>query len=49
MNWNIMNGELPDKQAKLVSAWAVLHKDELIANWELAENDQNLFKIDPLR
>ncbi|MDU3192033.1 MAG: DUF4160 domain-containing protein [Finegoldia magna] len=39
---------MPRKQTKLISAWAVIHKDELIANWELAINEQALYKIEPL-
>ena len=49
MEGNILEGAFPDRQKKLVSAWAVLHKDELLANWELAREDQALFRIDPLR
>jgi len=28
---------------------AVFHRDELLANWELAINEQPLYKIEPLR
>lgn len=49
MDGNILDGDFPDRQRKLVAAWAVLHKDELLANWELAREDQSLFRIDPLR
>jgi len=45
----ITEGELPRKQAKLVLAWAEIHKDELIANWELASKGELPFKIDPLK
>jgi hypothetical protein len=34
---------------KLVQAWIKIHKDELLANWELAINGQELFKIEPLK
>lgn len=34
---------------KLVQAWIEIHKDELIANWELAINGQQVFKIEPLK
>jgi len=34
---------------KLVQAWIEIYKDELIANWELAINGQEVFKIDPLK
>ena len=29
---NIIDGELPASKQKLVSAWAEIHRDELIAN-----------------
>ena len=48
-NGNILEGELPVKQRKLIEAWIVLHQDELYANWQLAKDKQNLFKIDPLK
>ncbi len=40
---------MPRKQAKMVMAWAEIHKDELIADWELASNGELPFKIDPLK
>jgi hypothetical protein len=40
---------MPTKQRKFVEAWAELHKEELLANWELATNSENLFKIEPLK
>ena len=49
MDGELIDGEMPKKQLKLISAWAELHKDELLANWELAMNEEPLFKIDPLR
>lgn len=42
-------GNMPKKQQNLILAWATLHHDELVANWELAVEEQPLFKIDPLR
>jgi hypothetical protein len=33
----------------LVQAWIEIHKEELLANWELAINGQELFKIEPLK
>ena len=46
---NLIKGELPNKQLKLVGAWAVLHTDELKANWELMLENSPLYKIEPLR
>ena len=48
-NGDILEGELPVKQRKLIEAWIVLHQDELYANWQLAKDKQSLFKIDPLK
>ena len=39
---------MPSKQIKLIQAWSVIHKDELLANWELAKNSEALFNITPL-
>lgn len=32
-----------------VQAWIEIHKDELLANWELAVAGEELFNIAPLR
>ena len=45
----LKEGSLPSKQTRLVLAWAELHKEELLANWALAQNGEHPFKIDPLR
>jgi len=45
----ILEGELPKKQKKLVLAWAELHQEELMANWKLVMNGENPFKINPLQ
>ncbi len=49
LNGQILAGKLPTNKAKLVQAWLEIHQDELIANWRLAVNGEELFKIDPLR
>ncbi|MFW6263139.1 MAG: DUF4160 domain-containing protein [Thermotogota bacterium] len=45
----IIEGDLPVKQRKLVSAWIEIHRDELMANWKLAVSGQPVFNIDPLK
>lgn len=45
----VLKGGLPKKQLKLVLAWAELHKDELLENWEYAKNHEELIKIAPLQ
>lgn len=45
---DLLDGELPKKQMRLVQAWTELHKEELNANWDLAMIGETLFKIKPL-
>ena len=45
----LIDGEFPIKQRKLVLAWAELHKDELLADWDLASAGELPYKIDPLK
>ncbi|MDR2908024.1 MAG: DUF4160 domain-containing protein [Bacteroidales bacterium] len=45
----LLSGNLPSKKIQLVKAWIILHEDDLMANWELATSEQNIFKIEPLR
>jgi len=46
---SILDGELKSDKAKLVQAWMILRKEELLANWDLAIAGQQIFKIDPLK
>jgi hypothetical protein len=34
---------------KLLQAWIEIHKDELMADWELAVSGEHPYKIEPLR
>lgn len=45
----LLEGKLPAAKVRLVLAWIEIHRDELIADWELAANRQNPFRIEPLR
>lgn len=44
----LLAGELPRKQMRLVQAWIELHQDERMADWALASSGQKPFRIDPL-
>ena len=48
-NGDLMEGDLPASKSKLVQAWIEIHRDELLANWQLAVSGQPPFKIDPLK
>lgn len=45
----LLDGEIPSNKTKLVLAWVEIHKEELMADWELATEGQTIFKIEPLR
>ena len=48
-NGEIIEGDIPKKKLKLVTAWAEIHKEDLEANWKLSSEGREYFKIDPLR
>ncbi len=37
------------RQVKLVQAWAELHQEELLADWQLVMNGEKPFSIQPLQ
>ena len=45
----IMEGSMKKPQLRLVQAWITLHADELMANWVLALNKEEVVRIDPLK
>lgn len=45
----VFDGSIPSKQLKMVLGWAAYHQEELMENWRLAERQQELFPIEPLR
>ena len=45
----LIAGDFPQKKMKLVQAWVIMHEEDLMANWELATTEHNIFKIEPLR
>ncbi|MDT4329503.1 DUF4160 domain-containing protein [Methylomonas sp. MV1] len=42
-------GTFPPAKLRLVQAWIEIHRDELLADWELAVNGEAPFRIDPLK
>ena len=45
----VLEGGIQQNRMKLVQAWIEIHQDELMADWELALNGQEVFKIEPLK
>jgi hypothetical protein len=45
----LLAGNLPVRQLKLVQAWMILHEDELYKAWNKAVRNEPFGKIEPLR
>lgn len=46
---DLIDGDLPSKQTRMVLAWVEIHKDELLADWNLCQNGEKPFIIEPLK
>ena len=44
----ILEGKLPRRALSLIKEWGDMHRDELVADWQLAENHESLNQIPPL-
>jgi hypothetical protein len=44
----LISGNLPQRQRRLVEAWAELHQAELVADWQLLQSGQKARPIAPL-
>lgn len=45
----IIDGFMPSSQMKLILAWAIIHREELLEDWKLSQMMEELRKIEPLR
>lgn len=48
-NGNLLSGNIPNKQRKLVDAWIEIRKEELKALWNILQDGNNGFTIEPLK
>ena len=44
----LVAGSLPQRQQRLVEAWAELHQNELLADWQLLQEGRPPARIQPL-
>jgi len=49
LDGEIIAGNFPKKQSAYVKAWALLREKDLVANWQLAVNGEDIFRIEPLK
>ena len=45
----MLEGDLPRRALNLIIDWAVLHQNELLADWDLCTQKQMPNKIEPLK
>jgi shikimate kinase len=45
----VIEGSIRVNKLKLVQAWVEIHQEDLMADWQLAVNGQQVFRIDPLK
>ncbi len=48
INSGIVEGKFPRRALSALLEWTALHKEELLADWKLAEKHCQLNKIEPL-
>lgn len=48
LDGELIDGNMPNSKIKLITAWTLIHKEELLANWQLAKNGEMLYQINPL-
>ena len=46
---SLLAGAITASKSKLVQSWIEIHRDALMADWELAVNGETSFAIEPLR
>lgn len=45
----VVKGEMPERALKMILEWLDMHREELMANWENAQNGNPLERIEPLK
>jgi len=49
LDGELLEGKMPARQLRLIQAWIEIHREELMANWELCQNGEKPFQIEPLK
>jgi hypothetical protein len=45
---DVLEGELPHRALSLVLEWAMIHREDLLVNWQLCRENAAPARIDPL-
>jgi len=49
LNGNLLEGNMPNKQRKIIEAWMEIHNDELVKLWNLLIEGKEGYTINPLK
>jgi Domain of unknown function (DUF4160) len=49
MEGNLLKGDMVPRVQRLIKEWCLIHKTELMDNWQRAKEDKPLNWIEPLR
>lgn len=49
LDGEILEGDFPKRQLRMLLGWMAMYEDELYANWETYQECGEYFKIEPLR
>ena len=45
----VLEGKIPRNKMQLVLAWMEIHREDLYANWRLLSDNEQFFRIEPLK
>ncbi|PYJ44763.1 MAG: DUF4160 domain-containing protein [Verrucomicrobia bacterium] len=45
----VLGGSISQRQQRLVEAWAELHQEELLADWDMLRSGKKPARVEPLR
>lgn len=45
----LIRGNMPNKQLKIILGWASIHQEQLKENWYLASIGESLYSINPIK
>jgi Domain of unknown function (DUF4160) len=49
LDGSLLAGNLPVAKLRLMQAWIEIHREDLMANWQLASIGEKPFPVEPLR
>ena len=48
LDGEVLEGDIPRSKLKIIQAWIEIHREDLMANWNLLSEGEQHFRIPPL-